>query len=191
MAGIKGNRRIIYTKKTIQESLITLLKTKDIHQITVTDICKLADINRGTFYAHYKDAFDLLQSMEDEFFSQIVMYISETPTDKYSDLLLLNVLDLIVLHKDLCKILLCRHRDNRLLDKLIFIANKANLEHIYNYTGKLDNTYTDYYIKYVVGGCVAIIQSWLENDMPQSPQEIVKIINTVSTLSNNYFSSTK
>ena len=52
MAGIKGNRRILYTKKIIKESLLKLLENKEIHQVTVTDICKDADINRGTFYTH-------------------------------------------------------------------------------------------------------------------------------------------
>ena len=50
MAGVSGNRRTLYTKKVIKESLIELLKTREIHQVTVTDICKKADINRGTFY---------------------------------------------------------------------------------------------------------------------------------------------
>ena len=53
MAGVSGNRRTLYTKKVIKESLIELLKTREIHQVTVTDICKKADINRGTFYTHY------------------------------------------------------------------------------------------------------------------------------------------
>lgn len=51
MPGIKGNRRTLYTKKIIKESLIELLQTNDIHQITVTNICNKADINRGTFYS--------------------------------------------------------------------------------------------------------------------------------------------
>ena len=46
MAGVSGNRRTLYTKKVIKESLIELLKTREIHQVTVTDICKKADINR-------------------------------------------------------------------------------------------------------------------------------------------------
>ena len=77
MAGVKGNRRILYTKKIIKESLIELLENKKIHQITVTDICKSANINRGTFYTHYKDAYDLLQSMEDDLFNQILESIEE------------------------------------------------------------------------------------------------------------------
>lgn len=40
MAGVSGNRRTLYTKKVIKESLIELLETREIHQVTVTDICK-------------------------------------------------------------------------------------------------------------------------------------------------------
>lgn len=81
MVGIKGNRRILYTKKVIKESLIELLQHKKIHEVTVTDICKKANINRGTFYTHYKDAYDLLKSIEDELFNQILEYIEETPVE--------------------------------------------------------------------------------------------------------------
>ena len=189
MSGIKGNRIILYTKKIIKESLLKLLETREIHQVTVTDICKNADINRGTFYTHYKDAYDLLQSMEDELFSQIVKYISETPAEKYYDSLLLKVLELIKENKDLCKILICRQGDNLLLDKLIFIANKADLEHIYSVSDEINKSYSNYYIRYIVGGCIAIIQTWLENDLPESPKEVVKIINSVSILSNTYITN--
>lgn len=189
MAGVKGNRRILYTKNIIKESLIKLLEDKEIHQVTVTDICKNADINRGTFYTHYKDAYDLLQSMEDELFTKITEYIYETPAENYSDLLLLNVLELIAENKDLCKILLCRHRDNKLLDKLILIASKADLEYIYSSSDGLNKNYYNYYIRYIVGGCIAIIETWLQNDLPESPSEIVKIINSVNLLSSTYFSN--
>lgn len=186
MAGVKGNRRTLYTKKVIKESLITLLKNKEIHQVTVTDICKNADINRGTFYTHYKDAYDLLQSMEDELFNQIIKYIDETPVKNYSDSLLLNVLELISENRDLCKIIFSKQGDNKLIDKLIFIANKADLEEIYGYSDEYSKPYSNYYIRYIVGGCIAIIQTWLENDLPEPPSEIVKIINSVNTLSNHY-----
>ena len=189
MAGIKGNRRILYTKKIIKESLLKLLENKEIHQVTVTDICKDADINRGTFYTHYKDAYDLLQSMENELFSQIIKYIDETPVENYPDLLLLKVLELIAENKELCKILICKHNDTKLLDKLIFIASKANLDHIYAASDNFDKSYYNYYIRYIIGGCISIIETWLENDLPESPSEVVKIINSVSTLNTEYLTS--
>ena len=81
MAGIKGNRRVLYTQKVIRESLLELLKEKDIYKVTVTDICKKADINRGTFYSHYKDAHDLLTSMENEFFDTAYNFVKDYSDD--------------------------------------------------------------------------------------------------------------
>ena len=74
MAGVKGNRRTKMTQKLLKESLLTLLQDKEIHKITVTDICKKADINRGTFYSYYEDPYALLQCIEDELFDKIVEY---------------------------------------------------------------------------------------------------------------------
>lgn len=187
MTGIKGNRRILYTKKTIKDSLLKLLETKEIHQVTVTDICKNADINRGTFYAHYKDAFDLLQSMEDELFNQILDYIDETPVEEYSDSLLLKVIELISENKDLCKVLLCKQSDNKILDRLIYVASKTEIEQIYSNSNEFTKAHLNYYIRYVVGGCISIIQAWLENNLPESPSELVKIINTVNKLNTEYY----
>ena len=187
MPGIKGNRRTLYTKKIIKESLIELLQTNDIHQITVTNICKKADINRGTFYTYYKDAFDLLQSIEDELFDQILRYLNETPAEDYTDSLLIKVLELIAENKDLCKILLCKQRDGRIIDRILYIASKANLEPLFDKSNEFDESHFDYLIRYSVGGILAIIQVWLENNLKESPREIVKIINNINKLNYNTF----
>ena len=187
MPGIKGNRRTLYTKKIIKESLIELLQTNDIHQITVTNICNKADINRGTFYSYYKDAFDLLQSIEDELFDQILRYLNETPAEHYTDSLLIKVLELIAENKDLCKILLCKQRDGRIIDRILYIASKANLEPLFDKSNEFDESHFDYLIRYSVGGILAIIQVWLENNLKKSPREIVKIINNINKLNYNTF----
>ena len=186
MVGTKGNRRILYTKNIIKESLIELLETKEIHEVTVTDICKKADINRGTFYTHYKDAFDLLQSMEDELFNQVVVYLNETPVEDYTDILLIKVFELIAENKELCKVLFCKQKDSKILDRILYIANKANLDKITNTPG-FTPSYLNYLLKYVVGGIVAVVQTWLENDLVESPRELLKIINNISKFSSNSF----
>lgn len=175
MAGVKGNRRILYTKKVIKESLIELLENKKIHEITVTDICKIANINRGTFYTHYKDAYDLLESMENELFNQISEYIKSTPIEEYKDTLLINVLELIKENKRLCKILFSKRMDSYTMDRIIYLANKAEIDKIIG-NSNINSKSLDYFIKYSVGGVLAVIQFWLENDLKESPQEINNLL---------------
>lgn len=56
----------IRSRKLIKNALIDLLQTKPLDKITVTDIVDRAELNRGTFYAHYPDISSLIQSIEDE-----------------------------------------------------------------------------------------------------------------------------
>ena len=55
----KIDRRVKYTKQALKDSLIEALKDKAIEKITVKELCEKADVNRGTFYSHYADQFDL------------------------------------------------------------------------------------------------------------------------------------
>ena len=48
----KQDRRTRYTRQTIKDTFLELLKQKSFTKITVTEICKNAEINRGTFYLH-------------------------------------------------------------------------------------------------------------------------------------------
>ena len=57
----KQDRRTRYTRQSIKETFLELLKQKNFTKITVTEICKISEINRGTFYLHYYDIHDVLE----------------------------------------------------------------------------------------------------------------------------------
>lgn len=56
----KVDRRILKTKEAINKAFLELLADKDFEKITVNDISDGANLNRGTFYLHYTDKYDLL-----------------------------------------------------------------------------------------------------------------------------------
>ena len=59
----KQDRRTRYTRQTIKDTFLELLNQKSFTKITVTEICKNAEINRGTFYLHYYDIYDVLSDI--------------------------------------------------------------------------------------------------------------------------------
>ncbi|MFD2880770.1 TetR/AcrR family transcriptional regulator [Paenibacillus rhizoplanae] len=61
----------IYKKMVIKESLLKLLTERSINKVTVTDICREANINRNTFYSHYASQFELLSTIENDLYEEI------------------------------------------------------------------------------------------------------------------------
>ena len=62
----KIDRRRRYTLSVIREAFFALLAEVGFAKMTVADICRRADINRGTFYLHFEDKFALLDALIDE-----------------------------------------------------------------------------------------------------------------------------
>ena len=50
-----NNKRSLATEECLKNALIVLLKDKELADISVTELCNAADIERSTFYAHYED----------------------------------------------------------------------------------------------------------------------------------------
>src|SRR5690606_40771921 len=63
------------TKEKIQQSFLQLLKEKNFMKVSVRDITEAAEINRGTFYLHYLDKYDLLDQMEERLLSDLEKHL--------------------------------------------------------------------------------------------------------------------
>lgn len=59
--GPKTDLRVVKTKNALLNAMMTLLKTKPLDRITVSDLCETASIRRATFYAHFRDKEDFLE----------------------------------------------------------------------------------------------------------------------------------
>ncbi|TWT25894.1 TetR/AcrR family transcriptional regulator [Planomicrobium sp. CPCC 101110] len=69
--------RIIKTKEALREALLALLNTKALNAITVTEICQLAKVNRGTFYSHYGQIEDLFEEYLEEIMEDLAVSYRE------------------------------------------------------------------------------------------------------------------
>ena len=56
-----------------------MMETHDIQDISVKELTELVDINRGTFYLHYDDIYDMLHKVEDEMFPDLMKSWSRKP----------------------------------------------------------------------------------------------------------------
>lgn len=73
----KMNRKRAYSQKVIQEAFLELSKTTLINKITVTDICRVADVNRTTFYSNYDDISALVERIVSELHEKLYSVMSQ------------------------------------------------------------------------------------------------------------------
>lgn len=60
------DRRVRKTKNQLRQGLARLMVKKSLKEITVKELTDLVDMNRGTFYLHYRDIYDMAEKIEDE-----------------------------------------------------------------------------------------------------------------------------
>lgn len=80
MSQPKPNPRVQYTRRALRSALIDLICEKPLSDITVTDLCARADVNRSTFYLHYKGVHELLEEIEDAILERINAHFPPCPT---------------------------------------------------------------------------------------------------------------
>lgn len=175
----KLDRRKKYTRNVLMDSLITLLKIKPISAITVKEICERADINRSTFYAHYKDQLDLLEQIEEEIITDLNMYLNQYNFEQEQEALLMTekLLEYVVSKYEMFQTLLNENADHTFERRVMDVARSFMIQsQITN--DEMDADIAEYAITYTISGSIYVIKQWVASNMDQSPKRIAKLINS-------------
>ena len=177
----KIDRRVRYTKIALKQSLLELMRREPIDKITVKDICEKADINRGTFYAHYANPYDLLAQIEDELMSEILGSVETSLQAESISVLLSDIFESIIKNSDLCSVLFSEYGDKAFLKRIMFIARDRSIAEWNKIIPSAKKEQLEMLYLFYANGCVAIIENWVQNGMKESPKELTNFIEKIST----------
>ncbi|MFQ9510038.1 MAG: TetR/AcrR family transcriptional regulator [Lachnospiraceae bacterium] len=180
------------TKKVIRDSFVKLLKEKGMDGLTVSDITRDAGINRGTFYLHYVDKFDLIKQLENEMAEDLtqILLVDSVDPGEFIDLIpytaILNSLYYVKNELDFIYALIQTGADAN------FISNfkKILAQLISKKMGKSDHLIFskkglpyDYALEIMLGGVISVILLWVKKGAVEPPEEIATIIDKAKQLS--------
>lgn len=177
------DRRTKYTKSVIRQALFDLLKEKPLDKITVTNICKLADINRSTFYSYYEDVNALMTQIQNDVFENVVL--SLTSDNWYSDLL--KVVDE---NRDLFQILIGPHGSSSFIRQLFYLGYDNSMQLWHKLYPDASATLMDYSYAYLSNGVIGILENWVCSGYKQPIQEVGDILMGLSMNGLNYMKLT-
>ena len=176
MADAKTDRRVRRTKTLLLQGLMQLMESKDVKDISVKELADLADINRGTFYLHYSDVYDMLSQIEDELFAEFHEIIDRTlkpdPAAHAPRVTLLEVFSFLERHRMVARAMIGPHGDLAFLNRMKNLV-KERLDSILAASrAAMDGSYLE---AFAVSGCIGVIEAWLAQPDPPSPEAMADI----------------
>lgn len=174
------NRSVRNTKRRLKEGLLHLLEEKSINQITVRELTELVDVNRGTFYFHYTDIFDMLHQIEDDYFEQFSQVLNKEILTGREDIPFIR--DIFAFIKDnekMTRILLGKNTDIEFVVKLKRLLLDRCILFWKQSMDKADDNELLLYSAFIVAGCVGVIKKWLDDGLKETPEEIARLAGTI------------
>lgn len=183
----KRDLRVIRTKSAIKLSFIKLICDNSIDKVTIFEICKLARINRITFYNHYHDKYDLFNSILHDLKltinNRIESKLKEVKNNNATSLFD-SLMTSIVAFIDICyenkKVILSviKNKNNAVLQYLVkdFIE-KSLLEIIKKYNlYPLFNVPLEPLLSFYTGGSISLIEHSLSDESMFSKDDLISFI---------------
>ena len=164
-----NNRRRKDSQDRMINAFVKLLQEKDLNRITVTDICKLAEVNRTTFYANYIDIYDLAYAVQKRLEDDIAqLYDFGGQHNFTAD----NFLKLFY-----------HIKGNQLFYKTYFKLGVDGTFKLTEYDVAAAAEYygdenIEYHVEFFRNGLNAVIKKWLANDCRETPEEIRAVISS-------------
>lgn len=172
------DRRVRKTKKAITHALAELLQEKPLNSISVREISDVADINRGTFYLHYRDVYDMVEQLQNETFEKFNKIVdAHEHANNKNELfpMLVELFNLLAENAEFAKVLIGKNGDAAFVDKLKKITREKCFTDAKKMFNIENNDEFEYFYHFIVSGCIGIFSAWLTNGMTETPTEMAKL----------------
>lgn len=174
MAVNKTDPRVIKTHNSLRKALVYLMRREKIENISVQKITETANITRGTFYLHYRDKQDFIESamkdILDDFFDQVMVDSEDYSLSKERTVQVISLqkaFQYIENNADIFDVLLNNENNtgfyeqfyNRLADYLTTYGN------VVNDNQKQLMVPVNLQISFIVSAFLGLVSHWLEDGM--------------------------
>ena len=172
----KENQRVVVTKRMLLEALLPILEKKHIREVSVTELCAKAGINRATFYKHYSTPNDVLAEMGSRYAAQLAEIQPLDGRGKSAEQVIEESCMFMYENREIIRLFIRNGMDGDMSMKaLVMIVRRMTSPHMLNLQG-LDETEQELLMTYVASGCYSLMKKWIMEDLPKTPREIAELL---------------
>ena len=181
----KVDRRVRKTKTALENTLIKLLKEKNLSKITAIEIANKADVHRATFYMHYQNVDDLFSSLENKVINDFQEIIKASENNNYEGIYD-KIIDYIDNNRDLASVLLGKNANYEFQNKISEILENIYLDMWVKVEKR--NKVSDamrYLTHFHITGCISIISMWINEEYKLPTDKIKELVYKSASLVDN------
>lgn len=175
----KTYRNFKRSEKAIIRAYAELMQKNGNKRITVTDIVDAADLNRSTFYSHFKSADEVREKIHSDIVNEIIGSLDEhkcrnSLENPYNAMN--RVIEFIKRDEELYKKMLNTEGADKFLKKLkdIVIVQYLSDEVVLPHITDKDEFETN--LRLFIGGFISVIEDWASGNMKMSLERCALIM---------------
>ena len=164
--------RIEKTKTAIHNTFLELRSKKPLEKITIKELCEKAQINKSTFYSHYKDIYELLDEIEEQVYQEIdAIFSKESPSIHNME----QLLDYVQTHKTLLECLL-QQGSGLAISRFSTILHAHYGKYLRRYAGNGFSAENEYLYEFLYTGILGVLQKWLQNECKDDRNQVADVM---------------
>ena len=184
----KSESKYFNTAKKMDKALISLLEEKSFEYITVSEICKKANVNRSTFYLHYENTVDLLNETARFLLDGFMAYFDDKRKSIVKKLMESSLDELNFISDEYLHPYLSYIKENRLVFSTVLLhADSFGFNEIFQrlYENVFDPILErfnypvadrKYAMMFYLNGITAVVTEWLKDGCEKTIGEVSRII---------------
>ena len=170
------DRRVLKTRDAIKKAFFELMAEEDFDAITIQLLSERANLNRGTFYLHYVDKFDLLDKCIEEQFTQLLQVCASRGHDQTHFPTFDSLLSTTQYFEEHFLFYSCMLNSKGMpsfRDRMLQLMVKGIHEQI-NMSGINKGMNKEIVVQFMASAIVGIVAWWINNKMPVPANELAR-----------------
>lgn len=169
------DRRVVRSRRLLRDALVSLILERGWDAVTVLAVCDKADVGRSTFYANFVDKEDLLVSGFDELTSSLhAERLAVSGTFAFAEHLIEHARE----NQRLFRAVVGKRSGQTVQRRFREVV--VNLVEAEVDGARLKPAQRDVVVRYIAGGFVELLTSWLDRPGTMKPAELAKTFRTLT-----------
>lgn len=174
--GRRRYRNSLRSQRMLRDAFVSLLAEKEVERITVSDVTRRADLNRGTFYSHYANMDALLRDVLGVLADQLYEVVDRSLADDFLE----NpepVLELVSHYLNQDRVLFEAILRSGNADAFVSGVHRAILSRVRASLGLVKDEVDEQdnarlvQAEFIAGGLVSVYRAWITNKYGDIPVE--------------------